>query len=381
MKFLFVVCLLIFSVIAPAKTIYLIRHAEKVNDGSKDPVLTEQGQSRADGIAALLSTAGITHVFATDYQRTQLTAKPLADYLDLAITLYDPRKLTEFAEQLKLHEGNALVVGHSNTTPVLAHLLTAQPVFSLDEADFDYVFQVHLAGDKSSLDILRSLPTNATKSLSNLQTRQENYFTGQSTFQVLFKGEVVGKSTHEFNSDEQSYDLHETTTIENMNIDTNTAVTVSKSLQPVKMRVQGSMGVPIDIDLLWHENQITGHSEMARDSYKQQGKLIINESLKANTLERTSMMMLAHIMPVEINRPLFLRWFNGYDADQRLIEVKYHGEEIVSVPAGTFETYKIEYSGGAPSQYFWIDKKQPKVVKIEVIKKPWQYELLTFEQK
>jgi len=118
---------------------------------------------------------------------------------------------------------------------------------------------------------------------------------------------------------------------------------------------------------------------MVRESFKRQGKIELNQVLRPQTLERTSAIMLAHLMPVSEDHPLLINWFNGYDGDQRLIEISYHGEEQITVPAGTFDTYKIEYSGGAPSQYYWIDKNQAKVVKVEVIKSPWRYELVSFK--
>jgi broad specificity phosphatase PhoE len=155
--------MLLLSSVVQSESIYLIRHAEKADDGSKDPMLTIQGQQRAQNIADMLSHANIQHVYATDYQRTQLTAKPLADYLGINVTTYNPSELTAFAEQLKQQKGNALVVGHSNTTPMLTHLLSGKPEIKLAETDFDYMFQVVIDGPHKTLTVLKSLPIQSVE--------------------------------------------------------------------------------------------------------------------------------------------------------------------------------------------------------------------------
>lgn len=379
MKYLLLVGMVWFVSWADASTMYLIRHAEKVDDGSKDPVLTIQGEHRAQNIANQLSTAKIEKIYATDYQRTQLTAKPLADFLGLEIISYDPSKLSEFADQLKAEAANALIVGHSNTTPMLTYLLSGQPVMSLDEEDYDNIFQVSLAGETADLNQLKSLPTQVTQALSTFTPNHVNFFSGELHFNMLFQDEVVGTSVHSFAHADGAYLLAEKTIIEKMNIDADIKTSVdSKSLTPQRLSMTGTMGLPVAIQLDWQGQKITGHSDMAREPFKTQGKIEIDATMRANTLERTSAIMLAHLMPVTAEQPLLVNWFNGYDGDQRLINITYEGEEEITVPAGTFNTYKIKYSGGAPSQYYWVDKKQPKVVKIEVIKMPWTYQLKEF---
>ncbi len=127
-------------------TVYLVRHAEKQDDGTRDPDLSEAGQVRAGNLAVLLSRAGIQHVFSTEYRRTQQTAAPLAAQLGLTVQPYNPRDLHAFAQQLLKLQGPVLVVGHSNTTPQLAQLLSAEPVEGLSEQAYDRLYQVTVNG-------------------------------------------------------------------------------------------------------------------------------------------------------------------------------------------------------------------------------------------
>ncbi len=131
-------------------TLYLVRHAEK-QENSKNPALTQCGKEQAKQLATLLSTAKIDAIYSTSYQRTMATASPLAKEQRLAIKNYHPQKLEQFALHLKQMKRNTLVVGHSNTTPQLTKLLTDQKIASLNESDYQVLYQVKFHGEKVSL--------------------------------------------------------------------------------------------------------------------------------------------------------------------------------------------------------------------------------------
>ncbi|RBP48920.1 SixA phosphatase family protein [Arenicella xantha] len=139
-------------------TYYLLRHAEKQKDAIKDPHLTERGQERAEYFAKQLSLANITKIYATDYHRTQETAKPLSDLLGIAVQSYNASELEEFAQALEAESGNIVIVGHSNTTPVLATLLSGVSVDPIDESEYDNLYQVVSVNGKTRLTRFKILP-------------------------------------------------------------------------------------------------------------------------------------------------------------------------------------------------------------------------------
>ncbi|MFA0964498.1 phosphoglycerate mutase family protein [Roseivirga sp. BDSF3-8] len=106
-------------------TLILVRHAEKVADGSEDPALTPKGEARAALLADMLSSAEINAIYSTPYRRNIMTVQPLADRMGMDITEYDPRQdpAVFINNLLQQHEGaKVLIAGHSNTVP---HLLNA----------------------------------------------------------------------------------------------------------------------------------------------------------------------------------------------------------------------------------------------------------------
>ncbi len=124
-----------------AGVVFLVRHAEKTDDG-RDPPLSEAGRDRARQLVHVLGMAGITKVWSTNYERTRSTAAPLATSLRLDVTPYDPMKLNEFAEVLRGSAGRHLVIGHSNTTPDLVRFLGGDPGLPIPEWEYDRLYAV-----------------------------------------------------------------------------------------------------------------------------------------------------------------------------------------------------------------------------------------------
>ena len=142
-----------------AADIYLVRHAEKQVDASKDPTLTADGTQRADDLAVLLKSAGIERVFSTDYNRTRMTAQPTAGNAGVEVETYDPDTLEILAGRLLQLEVNALVVGHSNTTPELVDLMGGEggpPI--VEEWEYDRVYLVQTEAGRVTRTILLHLP-------------------------------------------------------------------------------------------------------------------------------------------------------------------------------------------------------------------------------
>ena len=104
-------------------TIYLIRHAEKDRSDkeNRNPELTDQGKKRAERWAEVLGLSKMDAVYSTNYQRTLQTAAPTATRNGLEIQIYEPNNLN-IDSLATLHQGeHILIVGHSNTTPMLVN--------------------------------------------------------------------------------------------------------------------------------------------------------------------------------------------------------------------------------------------------------------------
>lgn len=139
-------------------TIYLVRHSEKELSqmDRSDPPLTPCGQQRSENLSGFLSDVPIDLVYSTDYIRTRNTALPTATSKDLKIEVYDAEKLEGFSKQLIKQKKNALIVGHSNTTAVLAGLLVGKELGEFDLDIYDRIYQVVLRKKRGQLHLLHT---------------------------------------------------------------------------------------------------------------------------------------------------------------------------------------------------------------------------------
>lgn len=128
----------------------VVRHAEKVPDGSDDPPLTTAGQARAQAIADWLADSDVVAVYSSDTRRTRQTAAPTAQAHGLQVTIYDGKQPpAALAARLRQAHpaGTVLVVGHSNTAPGIAAALCGCDVEPMDEDEYGRRMTVHVGGD------------------------------------------------------------------------------------------------------------------------------------------------------------------------------------------------------------------------------------------
>ena len=136
-------------------TLYLVRHAEKQSDGSRDPALTEIGKNRSEQLAVWFQDKGITEIWSSDYKRTRDTAMPLVTGLGLELSIYDPRNLPDLVKELSHQRRTALIVGHSNTTPELARLLCDCFVEDMDESEHDRLIVMSVTDAETQVETLQ----------------------------------------------------------------------------------------------------------------------------------------------------------------------------------------------------------------------------------
>jgi broad specificity phosphatase PhoE len=145
------------TVSGQSTTYILLRHAEKDTStaGSTamtaDPPLAPKGALRAQNLLKILEAYQPDAIYSTNYTRTRSTVTPLSKKFSKEIQLYDPKQLIAFAEQLLQIQGKTIVVvGHSNTTPVLVNLLIKETgkYPNLDDSDYSHLWIVTVTDGK-----------------------------------------------------------------------------------------------------------------------------------------------------------------------------------------------------------------------------------------
>jgi broad specificity phosphatase PhoE len=137
------------------QTVFIVRHAERAEPVASpgtagmtstpaDPPLSAAGNERAARLAAMLRSAGIRHIFSTEFIRTRQTAAPTAAALRLEVVAVPARDPEGAIAQVRRAKGNALIVGHSNTLPDLLKRLGIKDDITIADTEYDNLFVVVL---------------------------------------------------------------------------------------------------------------------------------------------------------------------------------------------------------------------------------------------
>lgn len=126
-------------------TVLLVRHAERANDS-----LNQAGHERAQKLTHIVYKAGVTAIYATEYNRTQQTVQPVADFLKMEPIIYSSVN-TLVNQVLADHNGDVvLVAGHSNTVPTIATQFGAEGIEAALIEDFDNMLVVSRSSDEKN---------------------------------------------------------------------------------------------------------------------------------------------------------------------------------------------------------------------------------------
>lgn len=129
-------------------TVILLRHAEKDLSITDDPnpELSAEGKARAQRLIEMVDKYQPDAIYSTNYIRTRSTVMPLARKRGQMIQIYDPRNLKQMNDLILSGKFKRIVVvGHNNTTPVLANLLVKQEKYkNLAETEYDKMWIIKI---------------------------------------------------------------------------------------------------------------------------------------------------------------------------------------------------------------------------------------------
>lgn len=166
-KIFFAVAFMFFAIgmAQETTTIYLIRHAEKADNG-ENPELSEAGKERTKKWGAYFENKNISTYYTTAFKRTILTASLTASYMsalpepgtsrETRFMTYDPNdfSLKKIAEE---NTGKSIVVvGHSNTVPKYINDILGKKVYAdISEGEYGNLFIIKITGDKITHELIK----------------------------------------------------------------------------------------------------------------------------------------------------------------------------------------------------------------------------------
>ncbi|TDR16362.1 winged helix-turn-helix domain-containing protein [Marinicella litoralis] len=133
--------------------IYILRHTEKADETSENPVLSPAGIARAKYWKKVLQHTSFDQVFTTEFKRNIQTANLIASNSSVKPEMYYPMSfdVVNFMNQIKGQ--TVLIIGHSNTIPDMVNRLineTKYPPMSHQNYNILYTITINENGETSS---------------------------------------------------------------------------------------------------------------------------------------------------------------------------------------------------------------------------------------
>lgn len=133
---------------ATTTTVYVVRHAESVVDGSPDPVLSPAGSARAQRLALVFGAGrpdvGLDGIVVTERRSSQQTAQPLVDALGIpTVTVPAGEPVAAARRALKDFRGRrVLVIVDGDSLPAVVGKLSGESVAAPNEQDHGVAYVV-----------------------------------------------------------------------------------------------------------------------------------------------------------------------------------------------------------------------------------------------
>ncbi|MCE7995481.1 MAG: hypothetical protein HEP71_26115 [Roseivirga sp.] len=149
-----------------------------------------------------------------------------------------------------------------------------------------------------------------------------------------------------------------------------------QTLAPDSVLITGRLsGYPIETKFRWNENVVKGYANFPKSAKKPTSSL--TKELPENTKPRLASFVLSPFYKdLKEGMKFSYPQFSSMDGAVRTVTAHVVGSETVNLNGMEIEAYRLELSGGVAEQNVFIDKAQPRIVKISFRNIDWIYELI-----
>jgi zinc protease len=234
---------------------------------------------------------------------------------------------------------------------------------------------VDVDGKPLTLDDLRPRASAPALDRAQIVSRADS-------FQVVVQGNPLGFMTTSIRATADSLVYTETTNIAGGAVQQQTTVVFNPAdLSMAKIDQTGSAQTPAgqqpnEIHLTYAGGRVTGRSTTPQQSGTPQ-TLAIDTVVAPGTYDDNALTMIIPALPLAVGATFNLNVFESGKGLAKVIQVKVSEGGGVTVPAGTFQTFRLDVSGGQLPTVFFVAKDTPRrIVKIELIGAPLVFELV-----
>jgi zinc protease len=197
------------------------------------------------------------------------------------------------------------------------------------------------------------------------------------SFNVVIQGNVLGSQVWQITATADSLVFQERLTIPAAAIGQRTTVRFDPADVAVQhVRQEGSaQGQRSEIDLTYGGGRVQGSSTVPQPGGTPRS-ITVDTTVVPGTYDDNAIAMILPALALAPGATINVGVFSSGDGVTRVMTVKVGPAQSVTVPAGTFEVYRLDVGGGQAPLVFYVTTATPRrVVKIEVVGAPFAFEL------
>jgi predicted Zn-dependent peptidase len=197
----------------------------------------------------------------------------------------------------------------------------------------------------------------------------------RDSFAVMVQGNAMGASVVSLESANGGWVVRENTSIMGGMVSQQTTLTTDAALVPSSLEQGMSMqGQPLKTSVAFANGKATGSAQ----TMSQQGPqtIAVNTDLPVGTIASDALQAALPAFRWSEGATYTVNVFAAGKGTVQPVTLKVVGSETVTVPAGTFDSWKIEQTGGEATAMFYVAKESRRVVKIAPVGQPLELQLV-----
>jgi zinc protease len=202
--------------------------------------------------------------------------------------------------------------------------------------------------------------------------------TRTDSFQVVVRDQVLGSMTTSIVAAADSLVYHEATTIAGGAVQQQTTVRFNPSDLTVQSVDQtgSAQGQASETHLTYGDGRVQGKATTPQPTGTPT-TAAIDTTIAPGTYDDNALNLILPAMPLDAGRTFTLGVFASGKGQTQIMQVKVANGDTVTVPAGTFQTWRLDISGGQVPIAMYVAKDTPRrIVKIEFVGAPFVFELV-----
>jgi zinc protease len=192
----------------------------------------------------------------------------------------------------------------------------------------------------------------------------------RDSFVVMVQGNALGSSVYALEKSAGGWTVRESTNVMNGMMTQQTTLESDASLNATLLKQTGSMqGQALKTDITFAGGKATGSAT----SVTQTGPktITVDAALPAGTLESDALIYAVSLFRWAADAKFTVNTFNAGKGTVEPVTLTVVGSETVTVPAGTFDTWKIEQKGGENAAILYVTKDAAhRIVKLAPVGQP-----------